>query len=204
MFIMKYTEEYKIAVLNWAKENGTTIAARHFKLQSSTIIRWNKKYNIYQMQPMRSFTEEQKVEILMYAETCGLTNAMRLYKVDTATIQDWNKTRAIYTGKKDKAQNKKKRKIVSEDKILEILNFAKTNGASAAIQKYNVPQSTLQNWNKKYKVYETRQATKYSDETKQMITDFAQRYSIAEAARKFALPGHLIKKWLQATNGKHK
>ena len=163
MFTMKYTKEYKIAVLNWAKENGTTIAARHFKLQSSTIIRWNKKYYIYQIQPMRSFTEEQKAEILTHAENYGLTNAMRFYNVDTATIQDWNKTRGIYTGKKDKAQDKKKREVVSEEKILEILNFAKTNGASAAIKKYNVPQSTLQNWNKKYNVYETRQATKYSD-----------------------------------------
>ncbi len=86
----------------------------------------------------------------------------------------------------------------TEEQKVEILMYAETCGLTNAMRLYKVDTATIQEWNK------TRQATKYSDETKQMITDFAKRYSIADAARKFALPGHLIKKWLQATNGKHK
>lgn len=199
---MTYTEEYKIIVLNWAKEHGTIGAARHFDLQSSTIIRWNKKYRIYEIRPMRKFSEKQRIEILNFAEERGLTNAMRFYNVDVATIQEWNETRKIYTGKKTEPQEKKKYIEKSESEILEILNFAKTRGPVAAARKYNVPDSTIRNWNAKYKVYETRKKRNYSDETKSRIVCFALQKTVAEAAKEFNLSNHQIRKWINAAKEK--
>ena len=87
---MAYTYAEKCAILEYARDNGTIAAARHFGVSSSTVIRWNRKYQIYETQTMRVFSVEQKIAILEYANAHGLTNAMNHYDIDTATLQKWN------------------------------------------------------------------------------------------------------------------
>lgn len=196
---MAYDKDSIITILNYARDNGPTKAAKFFGIQYSTIRRWNNKYNVYEVQEMREFSDEKKIEILTYANQYGLISAMREYDLDVSTMRAWNKEFKIYqqTGRKKNATHQKKMERYSEEFILEVLNFVKKEGVSKAMRKYDLPDSTIRAWNKKYQVYTPRKARKFSDALKKLIVKYAHAYSVPEAVKKYDVTNDQIKDWTQ-------
>ncbi len=196
---MAYDIDFIMTVLNYARDNGPTGAAKFFGIQYSTIRRWNDKYKVYDVQEMRKFSDAEKIEILTYANQHGLTSAMREYNLDVSTMRVWNKEFKIYqqTGRKKDATHQKKMERYSKEFILTVLNFVKKEGASKAMDKYNIPDSTIRAWNKKYQVYTPRKARKFSDAQKKLIVKYAHAYSVPEAVKKYDVTNDQIKDWTQ-------
>ncbi len=188
-----------MTVLNYAKDNGSTKAAKHFNMQHSTIRRWNEKYHVYEIQEMRKFSEQQKVEILKYANQHGLSSAMREFNVDIHTIRQWNQKLNIYqnTGRRKNTTHEKHLMRQSEDFKLEVLNFAKEHGVSKTMRKYNLPDSTIREWNKVYKIYTPRKARSFSEAEKKLIIKYAEKHSVPDAAREYSVTGDQIRQWAQ-------
>ncbi len=195
-----YSETLKIDILKYARDYGTIAAARYFGVQSSTIVRWNRKYKIYETQTMRIFSVEQKIEILNYANDHGLINAMNHYNVDTATLQKWNKKLKIYRSHGTRHSNTSNKLDTRESTELKIrvLEYARDYGPSAAARTFNVAASTIRLWNNKFKIYQTRKHRTFSDEQKTEIIAYADTHGIANAARKFNLIGSQIQDWINA------
>ena len=194
---MAYDKDSIITILNYARDNGPTKAAKVFGIQYSTIRRWNNKYNVYEVQEMREFSDEKKIEILTYANQYGLISAMREYDLDVSTMRAWNKEFKIYqqTGRKKNATHQKKMERYSEEFILEVLNFVKKEGVSKAMRKYDLPDSTIRAWNKKYQVYTPRKARNFSDAQKKLIVKYAQTHSVSNATKKYNVTNDQIKDW---------
>ena len=131
----RYTEAYKISVLERAKVAGVSIASKENKLPMKTILRWNDIYHIYHKMELRTFTDEEKIKILKYANKYGMTSAMRKYNIDTATQRMWNRKFNIYkkTGRRAKATYKKKYKHHETEYKMEVLLFTKQYGISKLI-----------------------------------------------------------------------
>ena len=57
-----YSENKKIEILTYARDNGVTAAEQEYDLPQATMLRWNKIYNIYTPRESnyRHCTEEQK------------------------------------------------------------------------------------------------------------------------------------------------
>lgn len=196
---MAYNIDFIITVLSYARDNGPTKAAKFFGIQYSTIRRWNNKYKVYDVQEMREFSDAEKIEILTYANQHGLTSARREYDLDIYTIYAWNKKFKIYqqTGRKKNATHQKKMERYSEEFILAVLNFVKKEGVSKAMRKYDLPDSTIRAWNKKYQVYTPRKARNFSDAQKKLIVKYAHAYSVSDATKKYDVTNDQIKDWAQ-------
>lgn len=194
---MAYTYAEKISILEYARDNGVIAAARHFDMQSSNIIRWNKKYKIYQTQEMRTFTDDQKIEILQYAQKHGLTNAMRQYNVDIATMMVWNRTRKIYTktGRKKNAEYKQMTPETTIEFKIMVLTYVKDHGASDASRKFNIPHSTLRLWNEQLHIYKPRTLRKFTDAQKAEIVQYADMYGVTRAEKEFNVRSNQIYDW---------
>lgn len=194
---MAYDIDFIITVLSYARDNGSTKAAESFDIQYSTIRRWNNKYKVYDVQEMREFPDAKKVEILTYANQHSLTSAMREYDLDASTMRAWNKKFKIYqqTGRKKNATHQKKMERYSEEFILAVLNFVKKEGISKAMRKYDLPDSTIRAWNKKYQVYTPRKARNFSDAQKKLIVKYAQTHSVSNATKKYNVTNDQIKDW---------
>ena len=201
---MAYTYAEKIAILEFARDNGTIAAAQHFGIASSTVVRWNRKYQIYETQTMRVFSVEQKIAILEYANAHGLTNAMNHYDIDTATLQKWNEKLHIYNQHGPKRTNtiNKLPVRVSETEKIAVLKYAREFGPSAAAREYNIAASTIRLWNNTYRIYETRKHRTFSPEQKREIIDCANTDGIATATRKYNVIGSQIQDWINNTNQK--
>lgn len=194
---MAYSEDFITSVLIYAKEHGSTVAAKHFKLQHSTINRWNNTRNVYPTQTMRKFSDAEKVEILKYANEHGLTAVLREYDIESSTIYEWNKVFNFYqsTGRRKNATHKKQYTHENDEYKLEVLNFVKTEGMSKAVRKYGVPDSTIRSWNKQFKVYVPRKARAFTDAEKKLIIKLAEEKTVPEAARQSNVSADQIKKW---------
>lgn len=196
---MAYSDAYKIAVLKEAKKFGMIYAAKTHKLPPKTLLRWNDKFKIYEKQHMRKFTDEEKIKILEYANQYGMTSAQREFNVDVATQRSWNEVFGIYKkeGRRKNATHVKKLERTTLEFKKEVLNFAKQYGISKATRKYNVPASSLQNWNKELKIYAIRQFRKFTDEKKAEIIQYAVKTTLADAAKKYDIGSSYIKKWIK-------
>lgn len=196
----RYAEKYKLSVLEYAKEFGVVKASKDYGLPTKTILRWNDIFHIYEKQVMRTFSDETKKEVLEYANNYGLTSAMREYDIDTAIILTWNKIFKIYqgTGRRKNATHQKKFEIAPVEKQLEILKFAKEHGPSKAIRKYNVPMSSLRNWNKELKVYPVRKPRTFTPQQKQQIVHYAMTESVPQAACMFNVYSSQIYTWAKS------
>lgn len=197
-----YSEALKISILQYARDYGTIAAARHFGVQSSNIVRWNRKYKIYETQTMRTFSVAQKIEMLQYANEHGLTNAMNHYKVDTATLQKWNKKLQIYQPhipRHNKTSNKLPVRVSDADKRA-ILEYARDHGPTVAARTFNIAMSTIRLWNDKLNVYKPRKHRTFTDEQKSKIIAYANTHGIAAAAREFQLIGSQIRDWIDDQN----
>lgn len=195
---IRYSEAYKLDVLNRAKLVGTIRAAEEFKLPPKTVLRWNDIYHVYKKQKMRYFTDAKKRKMLRYANEHGLTSAMREFNVDIYTFLQWNKKLKIYkpTGRRENSTHDKKYERIDEAKKIEILEYAKIHGISKTLRKYNIPSATFQYWNATRKIYQIRQHRKFSPQTKAEIIEYANETSVSDAAKKFKVTGHQIKKWM--------
>lgn len=196
---MTYTFEEKMKILEYARDMGPIAAARHFGVTSSTIIRWNHKYQIYETQQMRTFSVQEKIDILRYANEHGLTNAMNHYDIDTATLQNWNKTLKIYNqhGPRHNDTSNKLSVRESPEYKIAVLEYARDNGPSAAARKYNIAPSTIRLWNNQYHIYRPRKHRTFSPEQKQEIINAAQSQGIAHAANKYGVAGFQIQDWIK-------
>lgn len=194
---MAYTLYEKMEILTWAKEHGTIDAARKFGVASSTVVRWNREYHVYEIQEMHLCTEEKKIEILTYANNNGLTNAKNHYHISVYAMQQWNKQLKIYshTGRKETVGTKTRYSRESVKFKITVLQYAKEHGPIAASRHFDVAESTIAVWNKKYKVYQKRRLRTFSDAQKQEILNYADKNGIPAAAREFDLAGHQIAQW---------
>lgn len=201
---MAYSYEEKIAILEFARDNGTIAAAEYFGVSSSTVVRWNKKYQIYETLIMRTFSIDQKIEMLQYANEHGLSNAMLHYNVDVATLQAWNKKLNVYKQRGPKrisTANKLDVRGSLADKI-RVLEYARDNGPSAASRTYRIATSTIRFWNKELNVYPTRTHRTFPPEQRAKIIAYANQHSIADAAREFKVAGFQIQDWINKQNQK--
>ncbi len=201
---MKYSYALKISILEYARDHGTIAAARHFGITSSTVVRWNRKYKIYETQVMCTFSVEQKIEMLRYANEHGLTNAMNHYCVDTATLQNWNKKLKIYQkhGSRHSDTINKLSLRISDAEKRAILEYARDHGPTAAAREFNIAASTIRLWNNVFKVYKTRCHRTFSDEQKSEIIAMAEQFGIPHAAREFGVAGSQISDWIAKQNQK--
>ena len=197
-----YTYAEKMVILEYARDYGTIAAARHFGVQSSNIVRWNRKYKIYETQTMRTFSVAQKIEMLQYANEHGLTNAMNHYNVDTATLQNWNKKLQIYkqNGPRHNNTTNKLPVRISDAEKLTVLEYARDHGPSAASRVYGIATSTIRLWNNEFNVYKPRKHRTFSDKQKSEIIEYADEHGIAAAAHKFNLIGSQIQDWIDNQN----
>lgn len=195
---MAYSYEEIISILKYARDNGTIAAAQHFGVASSTVVRWNNKYKIYETQVMRTFSVEQKIEMLQYANQHGLTNAMNHYSIDVATLQSWNKKLHVYKqhGQKRATTTNKLPERKSEEFKRLVLECARDNGPSKAARMYNVAASTIRLWNKELNVYPTRAHRTFTPEQRAEIIAYANEHGIATAAHKFNVVGFQIQNWI--------
>lgn len=195
---MAYSLAEKISILEYARDNGTIAAANHFGVASSTVVRWNRKYQIYETQTMRNFSVPQKIQILQYANDYGLINAASHYDIDAATLQRWNRELGVYTqhlSRHNDTVNKLPVRVSESEKIM-ILEYARDFGPSAAARTYNIAASTIRLWNNALNIYQTRQHRTFSPEQKCEIIAWANDFGIASAARQFSIPGFQIQDWI--------
>lgn len=196
---MKYEEDFIMSVLEYAKTEGPIKAAKHFQLQYSTIRRWNDKRNVYDRQENRRFSEKEKIKILEYANIHGLSTTTSIFDVDAYTIYKWNETLKIYnpTGRKKNTTRKKQSGRANKEFKLEVLNFVKEKGMAEAMQKYDIPDSTIRSWNKVYNVYTPRKARNFSDSQKKLIIKYAEEHSVPQAASQYDVTSEQIRDWAQ-------
>lgn len=199
---MAYSYAGKIAILEYARDHGTIAASKHFGVAPSTIVRWNRKYKIYETQVMRTFSVEQKIEALQYANIHGLTNAMNHYNIDTATLQNWNKKLKIYQKHGSRHSNtiNKLPLRISDAEKRAILEYARDHGATAAARAFNIAASTIRLWNQELNVYAPRKHRKFTDEQKSEIIAVAEQFGIPHTAREFNLVGSQIQDWINNKN----
>lgn len=201
---MAYSYAEKIAILEFARNRGTIAAAEHFGVASSTVVRWNKKYQIYDTLIMRTFSIDQKIEMLQYANEHGLSNAMNHYDVDVATLQAWNKKLNVYKRRGTKRFSTTNKLPVrgSLATKMRVLEYARDNGPSAASRTYNIAISTIRFWNQELNVYPTRKYRAFSAELQSEIIAYANQHGIADAARHFKVRVFQIQDWITKQNQK--
>jgi transposase-like protein len=86
---VRISDEFKIRVLEYARDNGPSAAARTYNIAPSTIRLWNKEFNIYPTRTHRTFPPEQRAKIIAYANMYSIADAAREFKVAGFQIQDW-------------------------------------------------------------------------------------------------------------------
>lgn len=201
---MAYSYAEKIAILEFARNRGTIAAAEHFGVSSSTVVRWNKKYQIYETLIMRTFSIDQKIEMLQYANEHGLSNAMNHYDVDVATLQAWNKKLNVYKrcGTKRFSTTNKLSVRGSLATKMRVLEYARDHGPAAAARVFNIAASTIRFWNQELNVYPTRKYRVFSAELQSEIIAYANQHGIADAARHFKVRVFQIQDWITKQNQK--
>lgn len=90
------TTEYKLEVLNFAKQYGVSKAIRKYNIPSATIQYWNADLKVYPVRKARTFTPEQKENIIQYANNTSITEAAKKFHLYGHQIQRWidDKTRS--------------------------------------------------------------------------------------------------------------
>ncbi len=141
----KFTEQQKIEILKYAKNNSISAAAKKFGVSVGIIGIWNGDLHVFRPK-QRTFTLEFKMEVLAYARDFGGAAAAEKYDVLPSQISDWNKKLKVY----------ETQKRYSENEILEILNYAKAHGVVWASRQYNVAEATISRWNKTRNIYDER------------------------------------------------
>ena len=201
---MTYTLTEKMNILKYARQYGPIAASRHFNVPSCSIIRWNRKYKVYETQKMRTFSVAEKTEILQFAETNGLTAAMHKYNIDMSTMRVWNETLKIYNqcGRKTNASYKTKYCRETDEYKINVLNFARQFGPSAAFKKFRISSATLSEWNKKFKIYKTRIKRVFTPNKKREIIQFADEHGPEAASRQFCVRCNQIQQWRDDINHK--
>lgn len=194
----RYTTEYKLTVLDYAKQMGPIKAAKYYLLPPKTIERWNDLYHIYEKLEMRKFSDEQRIEILNYANEYGMTSASREYGIDAATLRSWNRKYNIYekNGRHENATHVKKFTRATEKLKETVLAYNKKHGPSKTTRHFGVPMSTLQTWMRAQPTYTPRQKRVFSPEMRLEIIQFANETSLADAAKKYNLGSGHIKRWM--------
>ena len=203
---MKYTYEQQMEILTWARDKGVRDAAKVFSLPESTIVRWNARYHVYEKQELRKFSVEQKTEILQFAQSEGILKASRRYDIGTAIIRRWASTMGVYTqtGRKKKSSSGKPKARPSVEQIKQILTFAKVNGVSETVRQFNVGESTIRYWNKRYKIFETRTHRVFDDALRHKIIQYADVHGMPEAGRRFDVTTDQISQWIESERRRKK
>lgn len=200
---MAYTDEQKIAILNYAKDWGTIAATERFNVASSTIVRWNHKLHVYEAQEMRSFSDQEKQEMLTYAEQNGLSNAAHHYNVALYLLQKWNRVFKIYNpcGRKENVEYEPMRPDTDDEYKLSVLKYARAYGVAAASKQYGVAESTIRLWNGRLQVFKSRVARKFTPDQRAEIIALAESTDDYPAiARQFNITTDLIRRWQAKQN----
>ncbi len=187
---MKYTEltaEYIIPVLEYARDNGISAAARKFRLNRNMITQWNYTYQIYPMRaPYRQFTDAQKQEILKYARDNGVSVAGQKYDVKPSLIYSWNQTMHVFQSKVLKHFTDKQKKI--------ILRYANDKGLGAACRRFAIDEVSVYRWAEKFGIYHGVIEI-CSIEKKREILNYASDHGIMNASRKYNIHDSVIRGW---------
>ena len=180
---MKYTEEQKIEMLQYAKVHGVVAAALHYDVDRRALAYWNKKLKIYKPK-VASYDDATRRMVVEYAAAHGVRAATKQFKVSTEIIRIWNRELQVY-GRKTNS--------FTEPQKLEILEYARDFGVFAAADKYAVHFSTICRWNKKYHVYDP-QISFSPEQIIEMLT-FARDNGLIAAAQRYDVADYTLERW---------
>lgn len=121
-------------------------------------------------------TQEYKQTVVEYAKNHGITAASRKYKRKTSTVRTWINER----------QREEQKKIAEEQVCKEI-----------ELLRSNVPVEDA----RKISFFEARKKrqqleNEYRNQYKKTVVEFAKKYSITEATKKYKKKAHTIKSWM--------
>ena len=83
----------------------------------------------------------------------------------------------------------------SEEKILEILNYAKEHGVMSASKRYKVHSGTIKYWNDEYNIYTPRVRREFSTQEKINILTHVLKDGVIKTAYKFDISPVILARW---------
>ena len=82
----------------------------------------------------------------------------------------------------------------SQERIIEILTYARDNGVVQASRHFNIPKTSITRWNKKYHIY-TLQTAEYPIAKRMAVLQYAAQHGIKAAAKHSNVSIGIIEKW---------
>ena len=149
------------------------------------------------------YSEDEKKVILRYAHKHSVDAASKKYLVPMATVKYWIKHNIAMDGNKQK---------YSEEQRTRILSFASKYGLVAAASNFNVPFNTIKFWhwsNDKKKSIEEKvkckkSRSKYTEEERARITQYAIENGKVAACRRYKVPFGTVSVWVSFKKEKDK
>ena len=193
---MAYTNEEKIRILNFARDNGVVRAAQYFGLSKYSITAWNKQFQVYRQRGRVKYTDAQKLEMLEYARIHGPKKAADKFDVPCPTICTWNAQFKVFPNTQAH-YNRTARSAVnySNEEKVQILKFAQTYGLGVAQKKFNVGRYIMARWNQEYRICTRKDYVKYTEEYKIAALRHAAKFGRKSAIDKYHVTYSLLGKW---------
>lgn len=88
-------------------------------------------------------------------------------------------------------------KPFSDDKKIEILNYAAAHGVTAAARHYGISSQRISQWNRRLKIYKPK-PTEYPPETRRAVLSYAATHGATAAAKKYGVSKNIITLWNRA------
>ncbi len=143
------------------------------------------------------YSEAYKIATLEGAKRFGIVKASEDFKVPTKTISRWNKEYRIYTVQK--------MRFFTDEQKKEILTYANQHGLTSTMREYNIAIHTMLKWNRTFKIYENtgrrtdathlKKHTRNDKKYKLEVLNFAKRYGISKAIKKYNIPSATLQYW---------
>jgi len=180
---VRYTNQKKLEILTYARDNGVAAAERHFGISHQQISTWNRAMKIYTPKPTE-YPMETRIAILEYARDNSIKSAAKKFGVSVGIIKIWNNELQVFGPKNN---------LYTDAQQIEILTYARDFGPMAAANKYGVHPTTIIKWNQRHKIY-SKLKTYTPDEIISILT-YARDHGCISASRHFNLAIPTLTRW---------
>ena len=139
------------------------------------------------------YSEDERAEIIRYTRKHGAEAASKMYNVPCSTVRSWQNSNI---GKFDRRKCRK----YSDVRKAEIIAYANKHGIRAAVEVYNVPLNTVRYWHyscvRKIRLNHVKGRSKYSEEEKANILQYAIDHGKVAASKKYKVPFGTVSVWI--------
>ncbi len=186
-----YTEEFKIEVVEYAKEVGVPEAAKEFNTSTQTIRNWadERGVKIKKIREIKTYTEEFKAMVVERATEVGVPKAAKEFKTSTNNIPRWAKELGV------KIKKIRKTKTYTEEEKTKIVERATEVGAPKAAREFDVPEDNIRRWANKRGIQIKRIIKTYTEEFKTKAIERAKEVGAPKTAKEFNVSIVSIYNW---------